>query len=174
MSPYCGTHVKHTLLTVPPHIHPINGPFSGTTWVSRYQKDKTNLDFTEARDIEWQWHQLGHMPCSRQITTPAPHHSVLYRPEALPANFPIRSKQRDICYYVNADWQMSKDQFWTTHDNQTETRATVITLKTKRQLLYGTKTDTQSPSDFKNYNTRTYTHDRSARKNIFLIYNTIA
>ena len=26
----------------------------------RYQKGKTNLDFTEARDIEWQWHQLGH------------------------------------------------------------------------------------------------------------------
>ena len=22
---------------------------------------KTNLDFTEARDSEWQWHQLGHM-----------------------------------------------------------------------------------------------------------------
>jgi len=29
--------------------------------VSRYQKGKTNLDFTEARDSEWQWHQLGHM-----------------------------------------------------------------------------------------------------------------
>jgi len=29
--------------------------------VSRYQKGKTNLDFTEARNSEWQWHQLGHM-----------------------------------------------------------------------------------------------------------------
>jgi len=29
--------------------------------VSRYQKGKTNLDFTEARDSEWQWHQLSHM-----------------------------------------------------------------------------------------------------------------
>jgi len=29
--------------------------------VSRYQKGKTNLDFTEARAREWQWHQLGHM-----------------------------------------------------------------------------------------------------------------
>jgi len=29
--------------------------------VSRYQKDKTDLDLTEARDSEWQWHQLGHM-----------------------------------------------------------------------------------------------------------------
>jgi len=33
---------------------PFNGPLSGTTRVSRYQKGKTNLDFTEARDSEWQ------------------------------------------------------------------------------------------------------------------------
>ena len=46
---------KHT------HTHPFNGPFSGTTQVSWYQKGKTNLDFTEARDSEWQWHKLGHM-----------------------------------------------------------------------------------------------------------------
>jgi len=38
------------------HTHPFNGPFSGTTWVSQYQKGKTNLDFTKARDSEWQWH----------------------------------------------------------------------------------------------------------------------
>jgi len=41
------------------HTHAFNGPLSGTTRVSRYQKGKTNLDFTEARDSEWQWHQLG-------------------------------------------------------------------------------------------------------------------
>ena len=40
---------------------PFNGPFSGTIQVSWYQKGKTNLDFTEARDSEWQWHQLGRM-----------------------------------------------------------------------------------------------------------------
>jgi len=34
---------------------------SRTTRVSQYQKGKTNLDFTGARDSEWQWHQLGHM-----------------------------------------------------------------------------------------------------------------
>jgi len=39
----------------------LTGPLSGTTRVSRYHKGKTNLDFTEARDSEWQWHQLGHM-----------------------------------------------------------------------------------------------------------------
>jgi len=43
------------------HTHPFNGPFSGNTQVSRYQKGKTSLDFTEARNSEWQWHQLGHM-----------------------------------------------------------------------------------------------------------------
>ena len=32
--------------------HTFNGPFSGTTQVSRYQKGKTNLDFTEASDSE--------------------------------------------------------------------------------------------------------------------------
>jgi len=35
--------------------------FSGTTQVSQYQKGKTNLDFTEPRDSEWQWQQLGSM-----------------------------------------------------------------------------------------------------------------
>jgi len=40
--------------------HPFSGPLSGTTRVSRYQKGKTNMDFTEARDNGWQWHQLGY------------------------------------------------------------------------------------------------------------------
>ena len=51
------------------HTRPFNGPFSGTTWVSRYQKGKPNLDFTEARDSEWQWHQLGHMQVCTSLQT---------------------------------------------------------------------------------------------------------
>jgi len=31
-------------------LHPFNGPVSRTTWVSRDQKGKTNLDLNEARD----------------------------------------------------------------------------------------------------------------------------
>ena len=50
MYTYTHTHT-HTRLTA----------LSGTTRVSWYQKGKTNLDFTEARDSEWQWHQLGYM-----------------------------------------------------------------------------------------------------------------
>jgi len=37
--------------------------------VSRYQKGKTDLDFTEARDSEWQWHQLGHMQVCTSFQT---------------------------------------------------------------------------------------------------------
>jgi len=48
---------------------PFNGPFSGNTQVSRYQKGKTNLDFTEARDSEWQWHQLRHMQVCTSLQT---------------------------------------------------------------------------------------------------------
>ena len=77
------------------HTHSFNGPFSGTTWVSRYQKGKTSPDFTEARDSEWQWHQLSHMQVCTLLQTdtmPAPYHSVLYRPDALPAAQPTASK----------------------------------------------------------------------------------
>jgi len=37
--------------------------------VSLYQKGKTNLDFTEARDNEWQWHQLSHMEVCTSLQT---------------------------------------------------------------------------------------------------------
>jgi len=43
--------------------------FSRTTRVSRYQKGKTKLDFTEASDSEWQWHQLGHMQDCTSLQT---------------------------------------------------------------------------------------------------------
>ena len=38
------------------------------------------------------WAICKSAPCSRQITTPAPHHSVFYRPDALPATQPTASK----------------------------------------------------------------------------------
>ena len=51
------------------HTHPFSGPLSGTTRVSRYQKGKNQSDFTEARDSEWQWHQLGHMQVCTSLQT---------------------------------------------------------------------------------------------------------
>ena len=73
------------------HTHSFNGPFSGTTQVSQYQKGKTNLDFTGARDSEWQWHQLGYMQVCTSLQTDnrasTPPLSF-YRPDALPAAQP--------------------------------------------------------------------------------------
>jgi len=37
--------------------------------VSRYHKGNTNLDLTEARDSEWQWHQLGYMQVCTSLQT---------------------------------------------------------------------------------------------------------
>jgi len=51
------------------NTHTFNGPFSGTTRVGRYQKGKTNLDFTGARDSVWQWHQLGRMQVCTSLQT---------------------------------------------------------------------------------------------------------
>ena len=75
--------------------HSFNGCSSGTTRVSRYQKGKANLDFTKARDSEWQWHQLGHMQVCTSLQTDK-HASTpplsFYRPDALPAAQPTASK----------------------------------------------------------------------------------
>jgi len=62
--------------------------------VSRYQKGKTNLDFTEAKDSEWQWHQLCHMQVCTSLLTDN-HANTLplsfYSLDALPAAQPTAS-----------------------------------------------------------------------------------
>jgi len=64
--------------------------------VSQYQKGKTNLDFTEARDSEWQWHQLGHMQVYTSLQTDnhasTPPLLFFYRMDALPVAKPTASK----------------------------------------------------------------------------------
>ena len=69
---------------------------SGNTRVSRYQKGNTNVDFTETRDSEWQWHQLGHMQVCTLLQTDN-HASTLplsffYRLDAFPVTQPTASK----------------------------------------------------------------------------------
>ena len=48
--------VRNTVQQKQQHAHLFNGLFFRITWVGQYQKSKTNLDVTEARDSEWQWH----------------------------------------------------------------------------------------------------------------------
>ena len=75
--------------------HPFNGPLYGTSQVSWYHKGKTNLDFTETTDggsgISWVICKSAARP--RQIPVPAPHHSIFYRLDALPAP----NQQRQSC-----------------------------------------------------------------------------
>jgi len=60
------------------------------------RKVKTNLDFTEARDSEWQWHQLGRMQVCTLLQTDnhasTPQLSFFCRLDALPAAQPTASK----------------------------------------------------------------------------------
>ena len=77
------------------HTHPFNDPFSGTTRVSRYQKEKPiwillTQEIMSGSGISWDICKSASR--CRQITTPAPHHSVFYRPDALPAAQPTASK----------------------------------------------------------------------------------
>jgi len=88
------------------NTHLFNGPLSRTTWVSRYQVGKISLNFTEARDAV-----ASAAPRSREITTPAPYHSVFYRPDALPAAQPTASKhwrvrQIIITIIIGAVWHI--------------------------------------------------------------------
>jgi len=91
------------------HKHPFNGPFSGNTQVSRYQKGKPiwillKQEIVSGNGISWAISKSA--PCSRQITMPAPHHSVFYRPDALPATQPTASKHWRGAFKKNITWSV--------------------------------------------------------------------
>ena len=66
----------HSIITLHTHTHPFNGPLSRTTRVSRYQKGRTNL-------------------------VPVPHHSIFYRPDALPVARPTIITLKDIIRVIH-------------------------------------------------------------------------
>ena len=70
------------------HTHPFNGPFSGTTRWAGTRKVKPiwillKQETASGSSISWAIYKSA-FHC-RQITTPAPHHSLFYRPDAFPA-----------------------------------------------------------------------------------------
>ena len=90
---------KHT------HTHPFNGPLFRTTQVSWYQKGKTNLVFTEARDSGGSgisWAICKSAPRSRQINAPAPHNSIFT--DRMPFRPPNQQRQStEGILYVQLD-----------------------------------------------------------------------
>ena len=90
------------MLILPPLLlHPFNGLFSRTTWVSRYQKGETSLDLNEARDggvlgrtgISW---TICKQICTSLQTDNYTNTSSFnfYRADALPGAQPTVSKHR--------------------------------------------------------------------------------
>ena len=98
----CFVFTKHPvqLKTVTTHTHTrltalFPGPprWAGTRkvkpiWISLKQETVSGSGIS--------WTICKSAPCSRQITTPAPHHSVFYRPDALPAAQPTASKHSHV------------------------------------------------------------------------------
>ena len=81
------------LLTYYTHAHPFNGPLSGTTQVSRYQKGKkpiwTLLKQETVSGSGISWAICKSAPRSREITTPVLHYSSFLQagcPSCRPTN----------------------------------------------------------------------------------------
>ena len=104
------------------HTHTFNGPLSETTWVGRYQKGKINLDFTEARDSEWQWHQLVHMQVCNSLQTDnhASTPPVSFLQAGCPSCRPTNSVKalKALCWPINAALIKSQ-QYWTKNHSTT-------------------------------------------------------
>jgi len=79
-------------------LHPFNGLFSRTIWLSRHQKGKPFWILLEQEIMGWRWHQLDHMQIictSLQRDKPHQYFTTLQffcRPDALPAAQPTASK----------------------------------------------------------------------------------
>ena len=81
-----STHIHHTRFTA---LCPGLPGWAGTRkvkpiWILMEQETVSGSGIS--------WAICKSAPRSRQITTPAPHHSVFYRPDALPAAQPTASK----------------------------------------------------------------------------------
>ena len=88
-------HVRHLFIYIHTYIHPFNGPFPGLPWWAGTRKVKPIWILLKQETVSGNgisWAICKSPPHSRQITTPAPHHSVFYRPDALPAAQPTASK----------------------------------------------------------------------------------
>jgi len=102
-------------------LHPFNGLFSITAWVSRHQKGEPFWI------MGWQWHQLDHIPINCTSLQIDNHASPLsfYRPDALPATQPIASKHRKK-YKVTSFISTTALDFCSTGRHHTDHKETIF------------------------------------------------
>jgi len=82
--------------------------FPGQPGQAGTRKVKPIWILLEQQMMGWQWHQLDHMQiiasCSRQVTMPAPHHLIFYRPDALP------DAQPTVCRVTKKKWLKTENE----------------------------------------------------------------
>jgi len=100
--PICDPPLRKVGVSFDSPDHPGSPPLR-TTRVSRYQKGKAIWILQKQETVSGSgvsWVVCKSTPCCRQITMPVPHHSVFYRPDALPATQPTVSKHWRQFYLV--------------------------------------------------------------------------
>jgi len=100
--------------------------------VSWYQKGKANLDFTEARDSEWQWHQLGRIQVCTSLqtdnhaSTPTTH-VFTGRMPFLPPNQQRQSTEGQCIVYANKNRQEArKRRVYIVHEERDDDGAVAL------------------------------------------------
>ena len=91
------------------HTHPFHGPFPGLPRWAGTRKVKPIWIFLKQETVSGSgisWAICNSALRSRQITMPAPHHWVFYRPDALPAAQPTASK-----HWRHRVWIQSTENF---------------------------------------------------------------
>ena len=102
------------------HTRPFNGPFPGLPGWAGTRKVKPIWIILKQETVSGSG--ISSAICksalrSRQITTPAPHRSVFYRPDALPAAQPTASKHwRHNLSYTQGE--MTSQNLWSRNDSQ--------------------------------------------------------
>jgi len=133
---------KDVTVNTDTHTHLFNGPLSGTAWVSRYQKSKTNLDFNEARDSEWQWHQLGHMQVctSLQSDNHASTPPLSFLQTGCPSCRPTNSVKALKTVQTNWQWKVkhAKNKNVTQNNYSIDSKVLVISSKYRRTQAQAT------------------------------------
>jgi len=100
------TALQYLRMRISAHTHPFNGPLSTLPGWASTRKVKPMWILLKQETVSGSgisWAICKSAPCSRQITIPAPQHSVFYRPDALPATQPAVAKHwmPDQCMKCN-------------------------------------------------------------------------
>ena len=119
--------------------------------MSRYQKGKTNLDFTEARDSKWQWHQVGHMQICTSLQTD--NHASISLVSCLKARCPschptnsikaLKAIFIEICYKFSNSSEHRECQKW--FNKQVGVRHASTSKAVGRAVYVGSSSSGEAP-----------------------------